>query len=59
MDVAPQPRRPSPPLMPRSAASVVAVQWQIKANALYTDAENQESGKSRLKLYQGKKPFRY
>ncbi len=35
-----------------------AVRWQIKANALYSDAEDKQNGDQRLKLYHEKKPYR-
>ena len=35
-----------------------AVEWQEKANKLYTDAEDRKKGEERLKLYQDKKPYR-
>jgi tetratricopeptide (TPR) repeat protein len=37
----------------------VAVEWQTKANALYSDTEDKTEGESRLKLYQNKQPYRF
>ena len=34
-----------------------AVKWQLKANALYSDAKDRENAEARLKLYRDKKPF--
>jgi serine/threonine protein kinase/tetratricopeptide (TPR) repeat protein len=35
-----------------------AVEWQQKADDLYTDAEDQTKGRERLKLYRDRKPYR-
>ena len=35
-----------------------AVEWQEKANALYTSAADREGGQERLKLYGDHKPYR-
>jgi len=35
-----------------------AVEWQEKANKLYTDADEWKKGEDRLKLYKDKKPYR-
>jgi hypothetical protein len=35
-----------------------AVEWQGKANKLYTGAEDRKKGEERLKLYRDKKPYR-
>ena len=35
-----------------------AVEWQEKANKLYTDAEDKKKGEEWLKLYKDKKPYR-
>ena len=35
-----------------------AVEWQEKANTLFTDAESKTRGGERLKLYQHKRPYR-
>ena len=35
-----------------------AINWQTKANALYSDDGDKTRGQSRLKLYQEKKPYR-
>jgi tetratricopeptide (TPR) repeat protein/serine/threonine protein kinase len=35
-----------------------AVEWQEKANGLYTDAEGRAKGQERLKLYRNRKPYR-
>ena len=37
---------------------VSAVEWQSKANSLYSDREEKTKGKARLKLYQEKQPYR-
>jgi hypothetical protein len=35
-----------------------AVKWQIKAVAMFTDADSRTKGEARLKLYREKKPYR-
>ncbi len=35
-----------------------AIEWQEKANRLFTDAEDKKKGEERLKLYKDKKPYR-
>ena len=35
-----------------------AVEWQEKANKLYSDADDRKKGEDRLKLYQQRKPYR-
>ena len=35
-----------------------AIEWQAKANKLYTDAEDRKKGDERIKLYNDKKPYR-
>jgi hypothetical protein len=35
-----------------------AVEWQERANKLYTDAEARKKGEERLNLYKDKKPHR-
>ena len=35
-----------------------AVEWQEKANKLYTDADDRKKGEDRLNLYKEKKPYR-
>lgn len=35
-----------------------AVEWQEKANKLYTDADERKKGEERLELYREKKPYR-
>ncbi len=35
-----------------------AVEWQTKANALHTDAEDKQKGEEKLKLFREKKPYR-
>jgi hypothetical protein len=35
-----------------------AVEWQEKANKLYSHAEDRKKGEDRLKLYKDKKPYR-
>ncbi len=35
-----------------------AVEWQEKANTLYTDADERKEGEERLGLYKEKKPYR-
>ena len=35
-----------------------AVEWQTKANALYTESQDKDKGEKRLKLYREKTPYR-
>ena len=35
-----------------------SVQWQTKANGLYTEVEDRKNGEMRLELYRQKKPYR-
>ena len=35
-----------------------AVEWQEKADKLFTDPKDQKKGEDRLKLYKDKKPYR-
>ena len=35
-----------------------AVEWQEKANRLYTNADHRRKGEERLNLYKEKKPYR-